>query len=305
MLGCDLNSTIPVCSPFDRNQVSTPAEQRQAVGCLVIAAALWSIAGLLIKHIDWPPFAVAGGRGFFAAIFLWATNRRVQFTWSRPQLLGAFFYAGCTVCFCAATKLTTAANAILLQYTAPVWVAVLGWVFLRERASRLDWTTIVLVLGGMGLFLADGLTVGNVTGDALGVLSGVFFAAMTMALRAQKDSSPLGSIILGNALAFVVGLPAIVGAGNLSIDGWTALLILGVVQLGVSYRFYAFAIRHVTALQAVLIPVIEPLLNPLWVLIAIGERPSGLALAGGAIVLGAITARSLISLRFKTNPAPR
>lgn len=268
----------------------------------MIAAGLWSIAGLLIKYIDWPPFAVAGGRGFFAAVFLLATNRKLNFTWSRPQLLGAFCYAGCTVCFCAATKLTTAANAILLQYTAPIWVAILGWVFLRERATRLDWTTVVIVMGGMGLFLADGLAVGNIAGDALGLLSGLFFAAMTMSLRAQKNSSPLESIILGNALAFVVGLPSIATAGNLPADGWLALVVLGVVQLGVSYRFYAFAIRHVTALQAVLIPVIEPLLNPLWVLLAIGERPTPLALVGGAIVLSAITGRSLIHLRFKATP---
>ncbi len=267
------------------------------MGCLVIAAALWSSAGLLIKHIDWPPFAVAGGRGFFAALFLLATNRKLNFTWSRPQLLGAFCYAGCTVCFCAATKLTTAANAILLQYTAPVWVAILGWVFLRERATRLDWTTVIVVVAGMGLFLADGLAVGNLAGDGLGLLSGVFFAAMTMALRAQKDSSPLESIILGNALAFMVGLPSIATAGNLSADGWLALVVLGVVQLGISYRFYAFAIKHVTALQAVLIPVIEPLLNPLWVLIAMGEKPTALAMLGGAIVLSAITTRSLIHLR--------
>ena len=277
--------------------MSSPQQQRQAVGCLVIAAALWSSAGLLIKHIDWPPFAVAGGRGFFAALFLLATNRKLNFTWSRPQLLGAFCYAGCTVCFCAATKLTTAANAILLQYTAPVWVAILGWVFLRERATRLDWTTVIVVVAGMGLFLADGLAVGNLAGDGLGLLSGVFFAAMTMALRAQKDSSPLESIILGNALAFMVGLPSIATAGNLSADGWLALVVLGVVQLGISYRFYAFAIKHVTALQAVLIPVIEPLLNPLWVLIAMGEKPTALAMLGGAIVLSAITTRSLIHLR--------
>lgn len=277
--------------------MSSPQQQRQAVGCLVIAAALWSSAGLLIKHIDWPPFAVAGGRGFFAALFLLATNRKLNFTWSRPQLLGAFCYAGCTVCFCAATKLTTAANAILLQYTAPVWVAILGWVFLRERATRLDWTTVIVVVAGMGLFLADGLAVGNPAGDGLGLLSGVFFAAMTMALRAQKDSSPLESIILGNALAFMVGLPSIATAGNLSADGWLALVVLGVVQLGISYRFYAFAIKHVTALQAVLIPVIEPLLNPLWVLIAMGEKPTALAMLGGAIVLSAITTRSLIHLR--------
>ncbi len=264
----------------------------------MFAAVLWSTGGFLIKTIDWPPLAVAGGRGFFAAIFLIATNRNLKFTWSRTQLLGAFFYAGCTVCFCVATKLTTAANAILLQYCAPIWVALFGSLFLHERARRLDWVTIVFALGGMGLFLADGLSTGNVWGDIFGVLSGIFFAGMTIALRLQKDGSPIESIILGNLLAFVIGLPFVVGGGNLSGSGWGALITLGCVQLGISYHFYSRAIRHVTALQAVLIPVIEPLLNPIWVLIAIGERPTPLAIIGSAIVLGAITMRSLISLRL-------
>ncbi|MDB4473931.1 EamA family transporter [Opitutaceae bacterium] len=283
--------------------MSTPAQHRQAVGLLVFAALLWSIGGLLIKYIDWPPLAVAGGRGIFAAVFLIITNRNLNFTWSRPQLMGAFFYAGCTVCFCVATKLTTAANAILLQYGAPVWIALFGSLFLAEKARRSDWITIFVALAGMILFLADGLSAGNVLGDIFGVLSGIFFAGMIIALRAQKDGSPVESIILGNLLAFAIGLPSMVSGGNLSGSGWGALAILGCVQLGVSYHVYSRAIKHVTALQAVLIPVIEPLLNPIWVLIVMGERPSPVALVGGVIVLGAITTRSIISIR-DSNRAP-
>lgn len=283
--------------------MSTPAQHRQAVGLLIFAALLWSMGGLLIKYIDWPPLAVAGGRGIFAAVFLIITNRNLKFTWSRPQLLGAFFYAGCTVCFCVATKLTTAANAILLQYGAPVWIALLGSLFLAEKARRLDWITIFVALAGMILFLADGLSAGNVWGDIFGVLSGIFFAGMIIALRAQKDGSPVESIILGNLLAFAIGLPSMVSGGNLSGSGWGALAILGCVQLGVSYHVYSRAIKHVTALQAVLIPVIEPLLNPIWVLIVMGERPTPVAIVGGAIVLGAITTRSIISIRDR-NRAP-
>jgi drug/metabolite transporter (DMT)-like permease len=283
--------------------MSTPAQHRQAVGLLIFAALLWSMGGLLIKYIDWPPLAVAGGRGIFAAVFLIITNRNLKFTWSRPQLLGAFFYAGCTVCFCVAIKLTTAANAILLQYGAPVWIALFGSLFLAEKARRLDWITIFVALAGMILFLADGLSTGNVWGDIFGVLSGIFFAGMIIALRAQKDGSPVESIILGNLLAFAIGLPSMVSGGNLSGSGWGALAILGCVQLGVSYHVYSRAIKHVTALQAVLIPVIEPLLNPIWVLIVMGERSTPVAIVGGAIVLGAITTRSIISIRDR-NRAP-
>lgn len=262
-----------------------------------MAALCWSLGGLLIKAVTWSPLAVAGGRGFIAALFLLITNRGLRFHFSRAQLIGAIGYAACTVTFCAATKLTTAANAILLQYTAPIWVALFGAWFLGERATRADWITIAVVLGGMTLFFADSLELTALLGNSIAVISGVFFAGMTIALRKQKDGSPVESIILGNLLAFLIGLPWIIQAPALSAGGWISLLTLGVVQLGISYWLYARAIKHVTALEAVLIPVIEPILNPLWVLLMIGERPTPLSLVGGAIVLGAVTFRAITSIR--------
>jgi drug/metabolite transporter (DMT)-like permease len=143
-----------------------------------------------------------------------------------------------------------------------------------------------------------------VLGNFVGVLSGVSFAVMAILMRKQKDTSAVESIILGNLLAFVIGLPAMATAPALSGRGWLLLLVLGIVQLGVSYRFYAQAIKHVTALEAVLIPVIEPILNPVWVLLFFGERPGVLALIGGVIVLGAVTLRALASIRSPRPPVP-
>lgn len=268
---------------------------------LVGASFCWSLAGVLIKFVavTWPGLAVASGRGLIAALFLLATNRGLRFHFSRDQIIGALCYAACTLTFCTATTLTSAANAILLQYTAPVWVALLGAWFLGERSTSADWITIVVALGGMALFFKDSLTLGHLDGDALAVLSGVFFAVMTIALRKQKDGSPVESIILGNVIAFVVGLPWIIKSPMLPPSGWAALLVLGVVQLGVSYWLYARAIRHVTALEAVLIPVIEPVLNPVWVLLFMHERPTRWAIVGGVVVLGAVTVRAIISVRSR------
>jgi drug/metabolite transporter (DMT)-like permease len=279
------------------------AAHTRAIFQLIAAALCWSLAGLLIKAVDWPPLAVSGGRGVIAAIFLVLTNRRLNFHLSRDQLIGAFAYAACTISFCVATKLTTAANAILLQYTAPVWVALFGAWFLGERATRADWLTIVVVLGGMSLFFADGLELSHLLGNTIALISGICFAGMTIALRKQKDGSPVESIILGNLIAFVVGLPWIIGAPPLTNLGWTALFLLGTVQLGCSYWFYARAIKKVTALEALLIPVIEPILNPIWVVIALHEKPSRFALAGGAIVLTAITLRAVVSIRNRRTDA--
>ena len=274
-----------------------PTPHRTAVGQLVLAALCWSLGGLLIKAVDWPPLAVAGGRGILAAIFLMLTNGRLHFTFSRVQVLAAFAYAGCTVFFVAATKYTTAANAILLQYTAPIWIALLAAWLLGERTTRRDWIIITVVFAGMGLFFADGLELSGFVGNVFGVISGLCFAAMTIALRKQKDGSPVESIILGNLIAFAIGLPLMIGAPWPSAGGWGALLALGIVQLGFSYWLYARAIRRVTALEAVIIPVFEPILNPLWVFLARGERPGPWALLGGVIVLGAVTWRALGALR--------
>ena len=262
----------------------------------------WSLGGLLIKSVDWPPLAVAGGRGLIAALFLALTARgRLRFTWSPLQLGAAVSYAACTATFVAATKLTTAANAILLQYTAPVWVALFSAWLLRERTTRADWLAIAATFGGMTLFFwSDGLQLSGALGNVLGIASGVSFGAIAILMRMQKDGSPLESIVLGNVLAFLIGLPAMLTAPALpSLHGWIALALLGVVQLGVSYQLYAKAVKHVTALEAVLIPVVEPILNPIWVLLfaTTHERPRSLALAGGAVVLGAVTLRAVTSIR--------
>ncbi len=274
------------------------AEHARAVGLMAAAALCWSLGGLLIKSVAWPPLAVAGGRGFIAAAFLAVFAPRFRFTWSAAQIGGAVAYAATTILFVTATKLTTAANAILLQYTAPVWIALFGAWFLGERATRRDWLTIAIVFGGMGLFFCDDLRLAGFAGNLIALASGVAFAAMTLLLRKQKDTSAEESIFLGNLLAGVVGLPFMFSARTFpSVRGWIALALLGVVQLGVSYLLYARAIRHITALEAVLIPVIEPILNPVWVLLALGERPGPLSLLGGVIVLSAVTARMVHGLR--------
>ncbi len=272
----------------------------KSVGLLLGAALCWSLAGVLFKHVEWPGLAAAGGRGLIAALFLLAVSwRSLRFTWSPLQLGAAAAYAACTVLFTLANKMTTAANAILLQYTAPVWVALLGAWLLGERTTRADWLTIAAVLGGLGVFFYEGLQIGHLAGLAIALVSGLGFAVMTILLRKQKDSSALESIILGNLLGFAIGVPAMWSAPALTASGWVALGLLGVVQLGLAYLLYAKAIKHVTALEAVLIPVIEPILNPVWVMLDMGERPSEFALIGGAIVLGAVTLRAVVAIRSR------
>ena len=271
------------------------SERRNAVILLIMAAVLWSTGGLLIKLVTWQPFAIAGMRSAIAAVVILAFVRRPNFHWSPAQLGGAVAYAGTVIFFAVANKYTTAANAILLQYTAPVYIAVLGHWFLKERTSRLDWVTIALVLAGMTLFLLDGLQTGNWIGNGLGALSAVCFALLVLFLRLQKDASPIESVILGNMLAALIGLPFMFGSMP-DTRSWIGLIFLGIFQMGLSYLLYSKAIINVTALEAILIPVLEPILNPILVMFWFGERPTGMALLGGAIVLRAVIMRGVITV---------
>jgi len=276
----------------------TMEKRYRAIIFLLIAATLWSSGGLLIKLVSWNPVAIAGLRSLIAVLILLVFFRHSRLSWSFYQIGGAVAYAVTVILFVVATKLTTAANAILLQYTAPVYVALLGAWFLGESTQWFDWTIIFVVIGGMVLFFLDHLTAGNLLGNGFAILSGLSFSFLILFLRKQKNESPLGSVILGNLLTGLIGLPFMFESMP-SPMSWVGLILLGVVQLGLSYVLYSEAIKHVTALEAVLIPGIEPILNPIWVFLILGEVPGKWALAGGFIVFISVTARCMIAFLRK------
>jgi len=263
---------------------------------LIGAASLWSIGGLLIKFVSWHPFAIAGMRSLIAAVIMFIYHRKFDFNWSPVQVGGAIAYAAMALSFVSANKLTTSANAILIQYSAPIFVALFAYWFLGEKVGKFDWFTIGVTLGAMALFFVDDLSAGNFWGNMVALFSGISFAAMTLLSRKQKDGSPLESLFLGNILTGLIGLPFMLqSAPNAS--GWIGLILLGVFQLGISYILYAEAIKHVTALEGVLIPVIEPILNPVWVFLFLHEIPGKWALVGGVIVLLSVTLRCVFTSR--------
>lgn len=276
-------------------------ERRKAVWLLVLTVVLWSTSGLLVKLLGWHPLAISGTRSAIAAVVIWSAIRRPRLTGSVPQIGGALAYLAAQSLFVVSTSLTSAANAIFLQYTAPVYVAIFGAWYLRERAKAVDWWTMGLIFVGMALFFGDDLTTAGYWGNLLAILNGICFAWLILFLRKEKDGSPETTALLGNGLAALVGIPFVATswqAGTLpSAQGWAILLFLGVFQLGVPYLLYSRAIRGLRAVEAVLIQTLEPILNPLWVLWVIGETPGPWALAGGAVVLGAVTLRGLAAAR--------
>jgi drug/metabolite transporter (DMT)-like permease len=221
--------------------------------------------------------------------------RKPKFTFSKAQIIGAFAMAATMILFVTANKMTTAANAILLQFTAPVFVALLSSFILKEKVRRSDWLVIAVVLGGLSLFFLGDMTTGNLIGNLLAIVSGFTLAVMIISLRLQKDGSPVESTLLGNLITFLVAFPFIVTAPIPDMKSILGLVLLGIFQLGLAYIIFAYAIKHVTAVEGVLLNVVEPLCNPIWVFLFIGEIPKGSALIGGIIVLSAVTVRSMFS----------
>ncbi len=285
-------------------RLQRPATDRyKAMLLLVVTAVMWSTAGVLIKNVRANPIVISGIRSVVAFVVILPFIRRRDLTFSAVQIAGAVFYAINMLAFVASTTLTTAANAIVLQYTAPIYVALFGYCFLKERTSAAEWLMVAAAVAGVGMFFLDELTLGGLWGNILGILTGVSFAFSILCFRKQKDGSPLGSIFLGNALTASVAAPFIFRSIPSDKPSWTALLVLGVVQLGLPYVFYAWSIKRLTALEGIMIPVIEPILNPIWVWFFIGEVPGRWALPGGLIVVCA--AVGCASLRVSANKNPQ
>lgn len=281
--------------------------QTRALFLLALTATMWSLGGLLIKSISMNPLAIAGFRSLIAAPVLWlaCTNRRPQFLFNKVQWVAAVCLVGTVLLFVASTKLTTAANSILLQYTAPLYVALLSGPILGERINKWDWVSIAAIFCGMILFFVDKMSADHLLGNILALISGISYAGIVICLRLQKGKSTIESLLLGHLLTAAIGLPFLFLMSSMpSQTDAIRILILGVFQLGIPYALYAIAIPHVNALEATLVTMIEPILNPLWVALFFGERPSGNSLIGGAVVLLAVFAHTLFKHRFKVESTP-
>jgi drug/metabolite transporter (DMT)-like permease len=272
------------------------AEQRQGMLAVAACAVLWSTGGIFIKLVNWHPLAIAGIRSLIAAVVILAVLKRPKITFSLPQIFAAVFHAGTMMLFVAATRSTTAANAIILQFTAPIYVAILGWGMLGEKPAVHHWAALAAAAAGMVLFFQDELAPGFLAGNLMAAGSGVTFAMFSIFMRRQKDGSPLESMLLSNILVALIGLPFYGRGPAPDVVGWVSVACLGLFQTGVALLLFTRGIRRITALSAMLIAILEPLLNPLWVLIFTGEKPGPWALVGGSVILVSVTASSVVSI---------
>lgn len=263
----------------------TPISERpKAILFLVSSALLWSTSGVLVKALDWQPVSILAGRGLFTSLVFLLYMRRLPTRWTRWMLLAAFGSIMTQFLFVTSTKLTTAANAIFLQYTAPVYVVLLAYWLLREKPSRTDWIAMLIIFLGMILFFGDKLSTEGFLGNVLAVISGITSALMIVAFRAQKDASPEDSILVASVVMTVFGIPSIMKE-SWTITNWSIIAYLGVFQIGLAFILFTKGIKHIPALEANLIGTLEPIFNPVWVFLFLGEAMGKSALLGGLVVL--------------------
>jgi drug/metabolite transporter (DMT)-like permease len=273
--------------------------QTQGLLAIVVTAFLWSIAGLFIKLVQWHPFAIAGLRSLIASLVILAFLKRPRLNFSFNQVAAALANAATMLLFVAANKTTTAANAILLQYVCPVFTAFFGMVLLKEKTHPEHWGAIVLVIGGMVMLFLDKLGGGHLPGNILALASALTFSFFFIFMRKQKDGSPLESILISHWITAAVGLTVslFLPFPSITLTSLGAIAVLGIFQVGVAGLLFNYGIKRIPAVNANLIAVIEPVFNPVWVFLVIGEKPSLNTLIGGAVILFAVTAASVIGIR--------
>ena len=267
---------------------------------IIIAALLWSTGGLFIKSVTLDGFGVSLWRSTFAALTLYFFYRRTfradlaahQVHWLSPRTIAmAFVYAALLVLFVLATKLTTSANAIFLQYTAPVYVLFFEPIISKTKLHKSDIVSVAITIAAMALFFIGKFDTTSVLGNILALVSGVCFAAYALLLKHEGTTEPVRwqSVILGHCL-IVISTLILWSFGKTdpipsSVTQGTELIYLGIFQIGLAYTLFTKGIHYVRALDALLLSMIEPVLNPVWVYFGIGESPTGYAVIGGLIIL--------------------
>ncbi len=275
-------------------------KQSKGIFYVLTAAILFSIGGLCIKIIPWSPLAINGTRNLISVvligIYLKAVHHKIII--NPAVLFGAVCMTGVTTLYCIANKLTTAANTIVLQFTAPIFVIFLMWTFFRKRPKRVDIIASGAVFSGILCFFIDGLSSGNMLGNGVAVLSGVCYAGVFMMNSFEKSDS-LSSIFLGQALSAVTCIWFVFGETDFGAAAIGGTLALGVFQLALAYIFMAKGLEEVPAVTASLTTAIEPILNPLLVAVFYHEKITPLSLAGAVIVVVAVVSYNVWKAKTK------
>jgi len=290
----------------------------------ILALALcgigWSSAGIFMKYINASSFTIAGLRSFVAFFTLLLLSRKLPLFVIRknsdendseaPAIdkkqtlnlwIAAISYSATMIMFCVANKMTYAANAVLLQYTEPIYIVLLSPILLGEKNSKIDYLCVIGVIGGMILFFADSIF-GNhdsmnpriFWGNIIAIISGITFALTTIFMRRVQGDAAKSSFMLAQLITFVFCIPFIIKNGWLDTKSIIFIILLGTIQMGLPNYLFAVGITKVRALSAVLIEMIEPLMNPIWVALFYHEIPTWTCITGGVIILAFVVGNQVL-----------
>lgn len=283
--------------------VSAAAHARSVLW-IALAALLWSTGGIGIKAVADPPLKVTFYRSIFAAVTLFLMfGREVRVRVTPAFLIAIVSYGGCLTSFVIATRWTTAANAIFLQYAGVVWVLLFSPLVVREPMQRRDVIAIVVAMLGMALFFVGRFEARGMAGNAMALLSSVFFAALILALRRDHNAAR-AAVTWGNVFIAIAAFPFVANDLAVTPKSLGVFAFLGIFQIALAYAAFVQGLKYVTATQASLTGMLEPVANPIWVLLFLGERPSLFAIAGGAVVLTAIAWHTMMGEPATDMPAP-
>ena len=259
---------------------------------MLVCATLWSIAGILIKVIPWTGFSVAAMRGLIAGITIavYMALKKYRFILNKKTLITGILSAMVYTCFVCSNKMTTAANAIVLQFTSPVFIVIFTTLIYKTGIRRADLLVVLFTLAGITLTFLDKLESGYILGNFVAVGAGMFMAGMFVSVGNCEGEERFSGILLGQFFTFLIGLPSvIISKPEFTPAATAAILALGVFQLGISYILYIKSSKYCPPLACCLLGAVEPLLNPVWVMIFDGETPGPLAFIGGIIVIASVT----------------
>ncbi|HWP21812.1 MAG TPA: EamA family transporter [Candidatus Cryosericum sp.] len=259
---------------------------------MLAAALLWSMGGIFIKLVPWNPLAITGARGLLGGLIVFAYLRikKIKLTVNKDTIKIAVALACVCATFVTANKLTTAANAIVIQYCAPVYVLLYVAFVQKKKLKPLDIAVVPITILGVALCFISQIGKGTLIGDLVAVVSGMFFAAMFITSEGVSDETRFNGIMQGQLLTALIGLPVLAATHPVfTAQAVIGILVLGIFQIGIAYVLYGIALKSAPILTCTLLAVIEPLLNPVWVFLFNGENPGIWSLVGGVIVVGVIT----------------
>ena len=273
---------------------------RKGLIYISFTAFLWSTSGFFIKYLTINAFQISFFRSLIAALTVFfitmARKKKLKFEFDKVSNFAAIFYAGILILFVLATKMTTAANAIFLQFTAPMYLVVLEPLLLKTKFDSKNVVTIIICIFGMMLFFFGKLELGNIYGNLLAIASGMCFAMFSLLLKYKKvkhkNDNTLNNVIMGNVLVAVIAFFVVFPDFTLALTQSLILLYMGARQIGVSYIIFNEGIKYVSATESMIIATLEAIFNPIWVFVGIGEMPSIYSIFGGLIIFAAIIWRN-------------